>query len=792
MREILTIIKGNFRKNKSAYISIAVLIMVVSMAFMAVFSILLNNRNHDKESIESTGFGHIIAGIRYDETLENYKEFANNLADDIEACEGVERVDRIPSHFIEIADLNGKDSGNSNFLLDYQSEYVHYRIFDEKDNEIRNPVINQGEICVPVCFKSLYDCQVGDVITLTFGEFEGKYKIVSFFEDPYMGSSMMGIKTLLVCDTDFEKIARSSEKHGDGMILSIFKDENNTMNDAEFDAYLNRETSYAGFSWITLSRSQALDYMMMLIDIFAGILIVFILMLVIATLIVLSHNISNSIEQDFTNIGILKAVGMTNRKIKCSIMLGYVMAGFIGTLIGIPLTIPAIAEVNELIRPTTGLYAKDTPAFLISGLVILGVFVLMVLFIQIKLMKLSKVTPVSAINGGREDVHFSSIFKLPISKKLFSPSIAYRQLTSAKKQYAGSIMITAILVMFMIMISGMYLWFSDGGKKLDEFFSPVSYDMTIRYMSEDALNKYEEEVDSLVDSYGKADKYQYYHVYLLFNDSQFQCGINSNPNQFQTVYKGRTCLYENEILITEYVSRNYGVDIGDAVELSYEDKTQEYIVSGFYQSSNDAGKNIAMSLEGYKRLTGEDGRGGSYVYKFENEENAEKMADEIVAALQEKYTENEIVVSKVEIFDGINMIIAGVQGIAVIIYLLAGVFIVVTILMVCGKLFAKEKKDYGIYKAMGITSKRLRRMFALRFVITSLIGSLLGVLLACMFSDAIIGAIFASFGVINFEAETSAPAIIVPIAFMAIVYYIFSYLVSRRMKKVTPRVLITE
>ena len=48
------------------------------------------------------------------------------------------------------------------------------------------------------------------------------------------------------------------------------------------------------------------------------------------------------------------------------------------------------------------------------------------------------------------------------------------------------------------------------------------------------------------------------------------------------------------------------------------------------------------------------------------------------------------------------------------------------------------------------------------------------------------------FGMYNFSSSLNVVAAIVPIVFMSLVYYLFSYIVSRKMKKVTPRVLITE
>ena len=122
----------------------------------------------------------------------------------------------------------------------------------------------------------------------------------------------------------------------------------------------------------------------------------------------------------------------------------------------------------------------------------------------------------------------------------------------------------------------------------------------------------------------------------------------------------------------------------------------------------------------------------------------------------------------------------------------SGVFVAITVVLVCSKIFAKEKQDYGIYKAMGFTSTRLRRQFAVRFVICAFIGATIGIICTLLFSDALLSGILKMFGMYNFSSSLNVMAAIVPVIFMSLVYYLFSYIVLRKMKKVTPRVLITE
>ena len=273
-------------------------------------------------------------------------------------------------------------------------------------------------------------------------------------------------------------------------------------------------------------------------------------------------------------------------------------------------------------RSSTGLYVLPKPAILESVLSLLCLLLILVCFILIKLAKLSKITPVRAINGGKKDVYFSNIGKLPVSKKALGTSLAYRQLISGKKQYAGAIIITAILVLFMIMITDMCIYFSDGGERLNQMFEPISYDISIGYTSEDDIA----DAESLIKEYSDFDKYQKLTQYVMLQDTQLWCGILSDPHQMNTVYKGRTCEYDNELLITEFIADSYGISLGDTVTITYQGVSADYIISGYCECSNDAGKNIWMSLEGYERLHGPV-ENYTYRYILDDKEQAEAICN---------------------------------------------------------------------------------------------------------------------------------------------------------------------
>ncbi|WP_075720950.1 ABC transporter permease [Roseburia sp. 499] len=262
------------------------------------------------------------------------------------------------------------------------------------------------------------------------------------------------------------------------------------------------------------------------------------------------------------------------------------------------------------------------------------------------------------------------------------------------------------------------------------------------------------------------------------------CFVCEAPEEIESVLEGRTCQYDNEILITDFVADDLGLQIGDTVTVAENDKKEEYMVSGIYQCANDMGSNFAMSKAGYERV-GNQRLGEAYCLK-----NPEKAKD-IAEKLNERYG-TELKVTAERGFSGIDSIVSAVNAVSVLVYVLAVIFALVVISLVCGKIFAKERQDYGIYKAMGFTSGNLRLQFALRFMLVSMIGSILGVVLTILLMNKCFGLLLSYVGISQIETEIAWISVLIPIGMMAVVFFLFSYWKAGKIKRVQPRVLISE
>ena len=790
MRDMNLIIKGNIRKNKAAYITVFILMFIVSVCFVTVLSVVNNTKKHNLKAMEKTGLGDMLIWCN-EYNFENFEEAKTKLKNKLTDCDAISETKAIEVIETLIIDINGKDYGNTVFLIDYKSKDVSYEIYDKDDNLVTEPQLDKGEIIVPISFKVLFDVNIGDTFTIGRGDDTYDVKIAYFFEDPYMGTYLMGIKTLLISDYDIAYIKEKLGEHAyANSVLYSLKKSDSKMNDIEFEKCVNKDTNISAYGWISITKKQCNTYMMMIVNIFSGILIGFIILLVVIAIIVLGHNISNSIEKDYVNYGIYKAVGLTNGKLKLSIMCGYILTCILGFIAGTPVAIPIIKLVNKILRPVGGTYVEADADIGVSLLAMLLILVLVGIYIMIKVARISRVTPVMALNEGRADVHFSSVLRLPISKKLLNTSLAYRQLISRKKQYISAVIITALLVVFMVLINQTLSWMSDGdGKWMSELFDPVSYDMTVTGDNYIDLEAHRGEIDRLIEEYSGYTRFHAQNKYLLLEDAKISCLLIDNPEAISNITKGRTCLYDNEVVFTYYLANELGVGIGDTVTIGEYDEKEEYIITGLATGGNDAGKSFMMSCKGYEKLVKD--ANWNWILDYYSLDDT-KAIDEIVDLINEKYGKYNIKAYK-EYYDMSNdPITMAIDGISVVIYVLSAIFIIITVVLVSGKMYEREKKDYGILKACGFDAGKLRSQFALRFMFASVVGSLFGIVLALIFGEDIMSMIFRMFGVMHIDFSFGLPALIIPVGVMALMFYTFAYLVSRKIKKVETRVLVVE
>ena len=312
-------------------------------------------------------------------------------------------------------------------------------------------------------------------------------------------------------------------------------------------------------------------------------------------------------------------------------------------------------------------------------------------------------------------------------------------------------------------------------------------DISIRVTDEKGA-EHIEDYEKIIEKYSPIEKKYYCSgSYYSLNGESIFCETWLDMTYMPGLLEGRKPKYDNEIIITEQVAEALDLKMGDEVTVSGRSKEAKFMITGLYQTGNDTGYAFSMLYDGAKRI------GAKYVYNYDMVLTDTSRLDDIAKELNDEYG-SIIAASAYKYEEDIynDTLMVGASAMKIMIYAFSGIFALVAVIMVCSKAFMQERTDLGIYKAVGFTSWRLRRQFAVRFLIISLIGSVFGALAGAFFSGDVLNVIFGLFGISNVTLNNSPLTFITAAAFVCMSTALFAFLTSRRIKRIEVRELITE
>lgn len=777
--EILTLLKANIRHKKGFFVSIIILMLIVSMSFTAVFSIkdnCINGINEAHEYINSSDLTVLIDNqLLTDDLLTSLEEHSS--VEDVKVKEAV----------LTFGSEHGENKNLNPGLLEKYSE--EYRLLNEKltGYEENVPELKKGEIYVSQGVGTKLSCDIGDSIKINTVGGEEYFTIKGFVVEPVWGSMNMGIKEMFISDEDFLRLQQDavnvtdSQQQADFRVVSIYKADEN-LDDPQFKRQLNEDTGIVKYSLFVLTKEQSFDYTYLMPDMILSGLLIFVGFLVVIVLIVMAHSITTSIEMDYTTLGVLKAQGFTEGKIRVVLGAQYLVAEIIGAVLGMATAFPMIKFFGNIFQPFLAVICENNISWGISILFVVAMLIVSAIFIFFVTRKVGKVSPMKAISGGNDDIYFSSKFNAPVSKKALSASLAFRQFTSNKKRYIGTVIIVALLTFFMITMS--VLGVSIDSKSAME--SMGMGPMELRVLANESLtDDTVKDIEKIIENKTEIERRYFYDNYqMLINDDEYSCNIYKNP-EFIVMEEGRAPEYDNEIAVTDFLAKELNIKIGDKVTISRQNYEYEYLITGINIYANELGLNFSMPLEGAKKFGIEDTL--FYGYSLADETVCNELAEE----LNEKY--GDILTAKgYEADPSIEMYSSIVGAMTAVIYVVSVVFSLVVVMMFCKKAFLQERKDIGIYKSLGFTSSKLRLQFAVRFLIVSLIGSAFGSVLSFLFTEKLLTVVFKMVGINSFNTEFTAFTFLIPIAIIAVSFFVFAYLASGKIKKVEIKELVVE
>lgn len=782
------LIKANVKSKKESFIGIAILVAIITCMLATIISVNTCLDSQYDNAIERTNTGDIVYFYHTD-------NLDTGMLNKITSMKEVEKIQQIPCIRTRRISVNQREYNNSVSFFAYEPELQRYQFFDDKGS---NTVPSSGEIYLPKAMEKKLGCKIGDKIKISTDHGEESFTIARLFEEPFIGAEIMGYKIVLISQEDFKRLREKSDTVSNSMeAIHVFINED-TKNQANYKEskvldQINKHTGIQNGSVTSITISDSKGLTLMMENIISAIVSCFAILLLIIVLIVISHNVSSSIEMEYVSFGILKSQGFTNGLIRISLVLQYLLAGIVGTFVGFIASIYTTNLLGKEFVSLTGLIWNGKLELGYSMLAVMLLFLFIALFTFYKTKKIAKISPVEAISLGHEaiyfkgrmDVYVDKMKHIPLSMKLIIKSVV-----SNMKGYVSTLFIIILLTTFTIMSTSMNQLAKD--ENLSSMIGTINSHITVRISSEKLQYLLADIRKTIEEKTSITTEYMATNSYFMVDDLQLLGRVMDHTDGvLQPATEGKNPEFDNEIAITEIVRDELGKDIGDTVIIDNNGVQKEYLIVGICKYMNDLGHNFTILLDGVHKLNPEF-RITDVSFCIDDGSKVES----IVATLKEqlKEYEGEISVSndKKESDSSNETIRMAIMGVTMAIYLISMLFIMIVIGMICKKAFLREKVDLGIYKAVGFTTGSLRLQFSLRFTAVVLIGAILGTILNMLSNDKIMSEMLYSIGITHFHTKYTVWNILIPCLWICTCTFVYAWLSSRKIKRVSCRMLIQE
>ncbi|WP_346888007.1 FtsX-like permease family protein [Clostridium sp. UBA1056] len=655
------------------------------------------------------------------------------------------------------------------------------------DNNGEEVILKPGEIAFSLADKSKNNLEVGDKVVITIGDIKKEFSIKMFTKDAIFGSSMNEMKRLLISDEDYE-IFKSCKEAGVINNYYIMSD-NTTALEKEFrgidcNTIINLDKSFINTSFI-------LDMLPS-----ATLIIVSICLILIAFLI-LRFTIIFTLQDDFKEIGVMKAIGLREFDIKKVYLIKYLAIAIIGVLIGFVVSFPF---GNTLLKQSSGniLMKSSTGNTFVNIACSILVVLIVLLFCYTCTRKLNKFSAIDAIRNGSTGESFKGKYRLKLKnyKKIRVPMfIAFNDILCNLKRFVVLILTFCIGTVLIIIPLNTINTLKDGNiiKAFGLDYSDVliETDEMDKYTNGANKEEYLEDIESLRESFRdsgvdiKIYGETMYRLKIYAGDKdnvlplmalQSQ-GSDSNNH---SVLKGKMPELKNEVAITEAVAEKLNVSIGDTIYTQIDKEKKELIVTGLYESMANRGESVRLSPKidiDFKYL--------AITFPFQGNFEGSVEPQVLIDKLKDKYPSYSFKNSQEYVSRYIGSSLDQLDTMKnLIVLIVICINALITILMM--KTFiTKEKGEIAMLKSVGFRNSSIRFWQSARISIVLVVAIILGIILSKFLGPVTSGQIFAMMGVHNivFKVDAFEVYIVYPIILLVVTTAI-AYLSAGAVKKV--------
>jgi len=666
------------------------------------------------------------------------------------------------------------------FTTEQDSAINTYTVIDRLQVVPHNPII------LPFIFR-INGFRAGNEIEFQSAGTTHLFTIYGFYETVFFGSPMTGMYKAFVMEEAMVSIAADNNLRPATLISLRYYDVSAAGGIfAGFES--GGEDNFTFTTTFSVSLSSARHDATIFAIIMASVLSLIALIIVAIALIVARFSIINNIEQDIQTLGALKSIGFTTRQIIRTIILQFLFITLAGVLLGVVSSIALMGVVGNMIAATSGLRWGRVSMILPIIIAIVAVIGLITGVTYLIARRSKKITPINALRAGLNTHSFQkSATALDTSTLPLSASMAAKQFKTGFKRNIASF-ITLTLFAFLNVLS--FTLYHNFVRDTSAYRQMVGFETAQLHIFTSYDEFAQEQFDNIAARNNVRATLRFSSWSLTVNGESLPITIweDIGAREISTIVEGRHPNAANEISLAIWAGAWLGVGVGGMVDIEASSGvTVSFMVTGLYQGWGAGGN---LTLAGFGRIQENPVLRSMYIYLYDgSDESINRLSNELIA----DYGRMIGVVNHEEAF---RESLAQMQDpIEVATFAILFVIIAVTVLvlfLMIGTIINRSKKETGILKAIGFTSKQLIAQMLLSFLPLILGGVLIGTILGIFVTNPLLGVMFSGIGIAR------ASFIIVPwlVALGAVLLIAASIvtllLVSLKYKRISARELIVE
>lgn len=769
MNHILTLAKNSFKKNLKTLISFSIILLLSSMLFSSALTIKNNFSKEYDEHFNELNTANTFFTIPKIEYNSNLLDDIKNIdcVDDLSVRKGIKLT--IP---VKMQDTT-QDQETIFYDITDNGKISKYEVVEKSNNNKSNYIYLSNYTYVNSALK------LNDNFTFKIAGKNYSFPISGIIHEMQYGNYSSEIQGQFLSSSAYNRLLENNEAKEVVTILiksnnsyEVYKKTSKLLNDKKI-TILNR--NYA---------EQSKNSRLAIPNILVTILTIFSFVILVISLLVSKFKIENSIDEDMSNLGVLKALGYTSKEIMISNILPYILSGFLFSIIGVTFSYLITPELAKVIEMQTGFIWQVKTDIFSNSIVIIVNVLLVTIFTLFAIKKIKKLDPINAIRGIETNKVIKNHFEIDRTSTSIGFNLALKNYANSKSQNR----LLGIVLFFITFVASFV-----GILFYNVNLYPKNFVDTLVEEYPNVALLTNNDIKDAVSKINGVKNVIYYdeNGSVTYKDNLIKVFIADDFKNVQNdiCYEGKNPHNADEIAIGSKIKEQYDLKLNDYVEISKNGVNKKYKVVGFVQSVNNSGEVFELTLAGYKKLDFNYSPKTMYVYL-----NKQVKAEDFIKDVESNLGDYVIATINYDksMEAAMNMYISLVSIICIVILVITILLIYLILYILISSIITKKKQELGILKSLGYQNKQLILEMIGGFLPSVIGGTVVGLIISKLSMSSIYKILFKAVGAYKISFSYPIIVFLIVVVFLMLSTFLIASLIAKKIKKISVYSLIKE